>query len=218
MWSSYLQSVLMKENTNSLLPASQCESADYYYWGGALVVERGRKIAWCLYHGKLVCFLQIGRPSSRCNQSRACLLVPFGTSQRVGFYFTRWRKSQIMLETTLPLPVSCAITASKSAILPLPPSLSRPPPAFVCPQPIASSVKNGSVMHLEGDETFIAGLFLFFFFHYGMERARINISMALPAHRVSVWVFSAAFSNGHKCRQVASKWGAGDGAGAEITF
>lgn len=85
------------------------------------------------------------------------------------------------------------------------PSL-RPPPAFVCPQPIASSVKNGSLMHLEGDETFIAGLFLFFFFfHYGMERARINISMALPAHRVSVWVFSAAFSNGHKCRQVASK-------------
>lgn len=88
----------------------------------------------------------------------------------------------------------------------LSPSASRPPPAFVCPQPIASSVKNGSLMHLEGDETFIAGLFLFFFFfHYGMERARINISMALPAHRVSVWVFSAAFSNGHKCRQVASK-------------
>lgn len=69
-----------------------------------------------------------------------------------------------MSETTLPPPVSCAITASKSAILPLPASLSRPPPAFVCPQPIASSVKNGSLMHLEGDETFIAGLFLFFSF------------------------------------------------------
>lgn len=44
------------------------------------------------------------------------------------------------------------------------PSISQLSPAFVSPQPIASSVKNGSVTHLEGDETFIGGLFLFLSF------------------------------------------------------
>lgn len=76
----------------------------------------------------------------------------------------------------------------------LPPSLSRPPPAFVCPQPIASSVKNGSVMHLEGDETFIAGLFLFFFFslrHGESPHQYFNGTACPPC--VSVGVFCSVF-------------------------
>lgn len=51
---------------------AECESADYHQrGGGALVVDRRRKIGWCLCRGDHVFFLQIGRQSSRQNGSRA---------------------------------------------------------------------------------------------------------------------------------------------------